>query len=100
MEEALTIFGPIQSSEVQDLHSRVKQLEDMIARMLRQYAIWHPEDVTVPTPYGDMDYEHAVKEYLRGRIDLAGPIFPKNPREAIEVLNKIKQERLRSKKKS
>jgi hypothetical protein len=70
----------------------------MIARMLRQYAIWHPEDVTVPTFYGDMDYEHAVKEYLRGRIDLAGPIFPKTPKEAMEILEKIRREKLKNKK--
>jgi integrase len=97
MEEALTIFGPIQSSEVQDLHSRVKQLEDMIARMLRQYAIWHPEDVMVPTSYGNMDYEEAIKRYLKGEIDLAGPIFPKTPREAKEILDMIRREKLKNK---
>jgi len=96
-DKVLRIFGQAESTEVKRLEDRLRQLESFINRIERWYAVWHPEDVMVPTPYGDMNYEEAIKRYLKGEIDLAGPIFPKTPREAKEILDMIRREKLKNK---
>jgi len=97
-DKVLRIFGSTQSKEVESLEQRVRQLEVFINRMVRDYAVWHPEDVKVVTPYGDVNYEQALKLYLQGELDRFGPLSPANPREALEILEKIKKEKLKVKK--
>jgi integrase len=93
---ALKIFGTIQAAEVSELSEKVEQLEAFISKILRQIAIMHPEDVIVPTDFGDLNYEQAVRLYLKGRIDRFGPLSPRTPREAKEILEAIKKEKERA----
>ena len=92
-DKVLRIFGSAQQVEVQSLEERIKRLEAFINNMIRDYAVWHPEDVRVLTPYGDLDYEKALKLYLQGEIDRFGPLSPTTPKEAKEILDRIKTEK-------